>query len=370
MFSFLKQKKGPFAARIEPLGKTIMVKGGNSENLLKVALENGIAWPYNCRVGSCGSCKCRLTKGKIKELNDFSYVLSGDELEAGYILACQTALKGDIEVEVALEESDSPVMRAELRKVAGRIARVEALTHDILDIGIELETGLGDYLPGQYADIVIPGVIDQPRSYSFANSPHHEGDRNVSFFIRRVPNGRLTEWLHSGSRLGSSVVLEGPHGAFYLREPKGPLLLVAGGSGLAPIRALLQQIVAEGHDADVTLIFGAREQRDLYCLQEIEQIAGKMKGELRFVPVLSHERAGNGWMGATGMCPDAIAPEMLDAGSSHAYLCGPPAMVDAAVKRLKEVGLEEKQIFFDKFLDASSIPGGREMNGAKAEARG
>jgi NAD(P)H-flavin reductase/ferredoxin len=368
MFSFLRQKKGPFAAKIEPLGESITVRAG--ENLLKAALEKGIAWPYNCRVGSCGSCKCKLLSGKIKELNDFSYVLTGEELEAGYILACQTALKSDIEVAVQLEAGGALVKRAEPRRVKGRISRVEALTHDILDIGIELDGGLGEYLPGQYADIIVPGVIDEPRSYSFANSPHHEGDRNVSFFIRRVPNGRLTEWLHSGSRLGSDVVVDGPHGSFYLREPAGPLVLVAGGSGLAPIRALLQQIVADGHNADVSLIFGAREQRDLYCLEEIERLAGEMRGTLRFVPVLSHEQAGNGWNGATGLCPDSIMPEMLKVDSSHAYLCGPPAMVDAAVKRLKAIGLEESQIFFDKFLDASSILGGRPMNGTNAQARG
>jgi NAD(P)H-flavin reductase/ferredoxin len=357
MFGFFKKNKGPFNAKIMPLGKTISVKGESSENLLKVALENGINWPYNCRVGSCGSCKCKLLSGQIKPLNDFSYVLNGDELDQGYILACQTMLRSDIEVEVPIEPNGAQLAKA--RRLEGRISRVETLTHDILDVGVELDGELTDYLPGQYADVMVPGLVDKARSYSFSNSPSREKPNNVSFFIRRVPNGRLTEWLHTGDRVGDRVVLEGPHGSFYLRDRAGSILLVAGGSGLAPIRALLQQIVEEGRKEKVTLIFGARTRNDLYCLNEIEDFSKKLNGQFHFLPVLSQESAENGWGGATGHCPDAIAAGMLEPTHGQAYLCGPPIMVDAAVGRLKTMGINESQIFFDKFLDASSMPGGR-----------
>src|SRR5262245_28487887 len=159
MFGFLKKNKGPFTAKILPLGRSITVMGESSQNLLKVALENGINWPHNCRVGSCGTCRCKLLSGKIKPLNDFSYVLSGEELDAGYILACQTMLQSDIEVEVAIEEAAAALPKA--RQIEGRIVRMSPLTHDILDVGIKLEGELNDYLPGQYAEIIIPGVIDQ-----------------------------------------------------------------------------------------------------------------------------------------------------------------------------------------------------------------
>lgn len=357
MFSFFKKNKGPFNATIMPLGKTISVKGGTSENLLKVALENGIQWPYNCRVGSCGSCKCKLLSGKIKPLNDFSYVLDGKKLDQGYILACQTMLRSDIEVEVDVPTDGAAV--AKTRQVEGRISRVSKLTHDILDVGVELHGEFSDYLPGQYADVSVPGVIDKARSYSFSNSPSREKPNTVSFFIRRVPNGQLTEWLHSGDRVGSSIKLDGPHGSFYLRNPAGSLLLMAGGSGLAPIRALLQQFIEEKRKEDVTLIFGARTRQDLYCLNEIDDFARQLNGQFRFLPVLSQEDAAQGWGGATGHCPDAIAAEMIGAADGQAYLCGPPAMIDAAIGRLKSLGLKDLQIFYDKFLDASSMPGGR-----------
>jgi CDP-4-dehydro-6-deoxyglucose reductase len=115
----------------------------------------------------------------------------------------------------------------------------------------------------------------------------------------------------------------------------------------------------EGRENDVTLVFGARTQQDLYCLDEIARLAEKAKGKFKFLPVLSSEKRENGWDGAIGNCPDAITPEMLDLATSQAYLCGPPVMVDAAIARLKSIGLDESRIFFDKFLDASTMPGGR-----------
>lgn len=360
MFSFFKKNKGPFSAKILPLGKSITVKGGStSENLLKVALENGIQWPHNCRVGSCGTCRCKLLSGKIKPLNDFSYVLSGEELDAGYILACQTMLKSDIEVEVKLDAVVNGVDLAKSRQVSGKIVEAKPLTHDILEVRMELDGDFNDYLPGQYADILVPGIVDRARSYSFSNSPANEKPNHVSFFIRKVKNGELTEWLHEGSRVGQKIVLEGPHGTFYLRKPEGPIVLVAGGSGLAPIRALLQQIVGEGIKTDITLIFGARTRQDLYCLEEIKKLAASLKGKFEFIPVLSVETNSDGWAGAVGHCPDAISREMLELTKSHAYLCGPPVMVDAAINRLKSLGLDESRIFFDKFLDASTMPAGR-----------
>lgn len=359
MFGFFKKNRGPFSATLRPSDQTITVKGGSSENLLKAALDAGVKWPYSCRVGSCGTCKCRLVHGQIKPLNDFSYVLSSEELDAGYILACQTMLKSDVEVEVETLDCINGADLARSRCLNGTISRVTPLTHDIVEVQIELDGSLNDYLAGQYADIALPGIIDRARSYSFSKAPSQERPNQVSFFIRRVKNGELTEWLHSGNRVGEKITLDGPHGSFYLRDTAGPVLLVAGGSGLAPIRALLQQIADEGRAIDTTLIFGARTQQDLYCLDDIKKFASQSKGRFQFIPVLSVETNESGWDGAVGNCPDVIKPDMLELKSSHAYLCGPPIMIDAAVDRLKSMGLRDTQIFFDKFLDASSMPAGR-----------
>jgi len=361
MFGLFK-KKGPFTATIKPAGKSITVESKSSENLLKAALDSGILWPHNCRVGSCGTCRCKLLSGDIKPLNDYGYVLTEEEMDEGYILACQTMLKSDVEIEVALGDPGAEtegIVFAKPREISGKIVQVSPLTHDILEVDVELEAEFSDYLPGQYADVTVPGAIDKPRSYSFSRSPAKEKPNHVSFIIRHVPGGEFTDWLHAEDRVGQKVQLDGPHGSFYLRKTDGPLIFVAGGSGLSSIRALCQQYVEDGLKNDCTLIFGARTQRDLYCLEDIEEIAAKAKGRVNFVPCLSEEKGKDGWEGATGNCPDVITKTMLDKKSSHAYLCGPPVMVDVAMERLKKIGLHESRIFFDKFLDASTAPSAR-----------
>ena len=361
MFGLFK-KKGPFTATIKPAGESITVESKSSENLLKAALDSGLQWPHNCRVGSCGTCRCKLISGDIKPLNDYGYVLTEDEMDEGYILACQTMVKSDVEVEVALGDASAEtegIVFAKPREISGKIIQVSALTHDIVEVGVELEGEFSDYLPGQYADVTVPGAIKQPRSYSFSRSPGNEKPNHVSFIIRRVPDGEFTEWLYAEDRVGHPIELDGPHGSFFLRKTDGPLVFVAGGSGLSSIRALCQQYVEEGLKNDCTLIFGARTQKDLYCLDDIAAIAAKAKGNVNFVPCLSEEEDKDSWTGATGNCPDVITKTMLDKKSSHAYLCGPPVMVDVAMERLKKLGLHENRIFFDKFLDASTMPAAR-----------
>lgn len=354
----LFSRKGPFAARVSPGGRAFTVKAG--ENLLKAALDAGIPWPHNCRVGSCGECRSRLVDGKIKALNDFSYVLSQEEMDAGMILACQSCLRSDVEVEVALSGS---LELPPAREVKGRIATYRHRTHDILEIGVHLDRPLSGYLAGQYADLSVPGQIDQPRSYSFASAPPDGEIAEINFFVRKVPGGRMSGWLHESDRRGTVVDIRGPYGNFWLRETPAPMVLVCGGSGMAPIKALLEQIARRGFRRDATLIFGARTQRDLYCLEELHAVRERSQGRFRFLPVLSEEPLESDWAGARGMCTEFIATAVADVRACEAYLCGPPGMVDSALRVLQEQGVDPQEIFYDKFLDASHIPGGRVANG-------
>ncbi|MCB1801245.1 MAG: 2Fe-2S iron-sulfur cluster binding domain-containing protein [Gammaproteobacteria bacterium] len=346
-------RKGPFTASLAG-GQRITVKAG--ENLLKAALEAGIAWPHNCRVGSCGECRTRLVDGKIKELNDFSYVLSKEEMDAGMILACQTCLRSDIEVEVAIE---SGVTLNPPKSVPGVIEAYRRLTHDIVEIGIRLEEAIPGYLAGQYAQLCIPNFIDQPRSYSFASAPEEGDIERINFYIRLVPGGRMTSWLHETDRSGSRVDVCGPYGNFWLRESLKPAVFVCGGSGMAPIKALLEQVTANGFKRDVSLIFGARTQNDLYCVDELKQIATQAGDRFKYLPVLSEEPADSDWTGLRGMCTEFIAGSVADIAACDAYLCGPPGMVDAAIEVLQSNGVDSENIYYDKFLDASHMPGGR-----------
>jgi toluene methyl-monooxygenase electron transfer component len=356
MFGFFA-RKGPFQATLSN-GKSVTVKSG--ENLLKAALDAGIQWPHNCRVGSCGECRSRLVSGKIKELNDFSYVLTKEEMDAGMILACQTCLRSDIEIEVDIE--DNPALQA-AKTVPGLIETYRNLTHDIVEIGIRLEQPMPAHLAGQYAQLCVPGFIDQPRSYSFASAPDASEVDKVNFYIRLVPGGHMTTWLHETDRTDTRVELCGPHGNFWLRDTDKPAIFVCGGSGMAPIKALLEQVTAEGFKRDVRLVFGARTQNDLYCTDELAQIAERSQGRFQYLPVLSEEPADSGWTGLRGMCTEFIGQHVDDIGHCEAYLCGPPGMVDAAIAVLRDKGVTDEQIYFDKFLDASHAPSGRVANG-------
>lgn len=349
-------RKGPFTAKLSPCGKSIQVKAG--DNLLKAALEAGLPWPHNCRVGSCGQCRSRLVSGKIKPLNDFSYVLDDKEMDAGMILTCQTCLRSDVEIEVQMDQPGVALSVA--KSVSGRIASTRRLTHDIQEVRIRLDEAMPPYLAGQYAELAVPGVIEKPRSYSFANDPENEAPDHVGFYIRHVPGGEMTGWLHAADRVGEKVTVTGPYGSFWLRESEAPMLCIAGGSGMAPIKALLEQVSRQGFQRKVTYIFGARTREDLYCLDEMRQIKAKGNGHFDFVPVLSREPEGSDWNGLRGHCTEILSAERFaDIGNSHAYLCGPPAMIDSAVKCLTGAGVCEQHIFYDKFLDASHLPGGR-----------
>jgi toluene methyl-monooxygenase electron transfer component len=354
MFSFFSSK-GPFKAKVSQGNATFVVETG--DNLLKAALSNGLAWPHNCRVGSCGECRCRLVSGKIKPLSDFSYVLTGEEMDAGMILACQTSLRSDVEIEVAMDNPAKPLSKP--KNIEGIIANTKSLTHDILEVTIRLDEAMPDYLAGQYAELTISGLNIKPRSYSFARAPEKEAVNHVTFYIRHVPEGEFTGWLHSENRQGQRVSVNGPYGSFWLRDSTAQILCIAGGSGMAPIKALLEQMSTQGMNRQVIYLFGARTQNDLYCLEEMNQIKALGNGNFNFVPVLSQEPEDSDWDGLRGRCIDALPSYNLSLGSTQAYLCGPPGMIDGAIEVLTQNGMSTENIFYDKFLDASTMKGGR-----------
>jgi CDP-4-dehydro-6-deoxyglucose reductase len=169
----------------------------------------------------------------------------------------------------------------------------------------------------------------------------------------------MSNWLHTHSRVGTRVTVNGPHGAFYLRDSDAPVLCVAGGSGMAPIKALLEDMSKKGVNRPVTYLFGARTRADLYCVEEMDAIKVNAKGHFQFLPILSEEPAGTDWTGERGLVTSFIETQQLDLSKCEAYLCGPPPMIDSAIEVLIRRGVPRSRIFFDKFLDASHMQGGR-----------
>ncbi len=315
------------------------------ETLLQAALRQGIDFPNSCRVGGCGTCKCRLHEGKVKELTESGYLLSREEIDAGYILACQSVPQTDVHIAVELAERPSTL------RVTGRVVGREQLTRDITRIDVQLDEPL-PYRAGQFANVSLEGVDGAARSYSFATPAAADGQ--VAFFVRKVPGGKFSSLVNDEDATGRTVTIEGPQGNFWLRPGTAPLLFVAGGSGLAPILAMLREAANAGESRPTTLLFGARTQRDLYAMDEIAAIARQWRGTFQFVPVLSEAADDSTWAGARGLVIDMI-PKLLAPGS-HAYLCGPPAMIDAAKGLLQTRGVPRESIHCDRFTTRHEAP--------------
>lgn len=316
------------------------------QTVLESALKQGIAYPHDCTVGTCGSCRSKLLSGRVEAITPFGYTLSRDELQAGYILACQALPKSDLtlEVDIAAGQTDATVVQA------ATLSGLEDLTHDIKRATWTVETPL-TWRAGQYVNVRWDGGADH-RSYSFATAPKSEGLTEFSTFVRHVPGGAFTDRLFKGDPAQLRFELDGPHGTFWLREGTGPILCIAGGSGLAPILSLLQDAASRRVRRDCILLFGARGQRDVYAEREIAAIRSAWTAGFDFWPVLSEE-AAPGYR--HGMVTDHVAAALEKLGpGAQGYMCGPPPMIDAGIHALTERGVALDQIHYDKFTDAST----------------
>ncbi len=325
------------------------------DTLLQAGLRAGIKIPHLCMVGDCGSCRCRLVKGEVKLKTDISHHIDAESLQQGHVLACQCEALSD--VELAVPGLTPTADNRKLVHTRARITSVKALNHDIRHLVLALDQPMS-YEPGQYAQLTVPGeaaLAHEARCYSFCSAPVGASQSEVQFHVRRVPGGAFTEWLFSGDRTGQELQLSGPLGDFRVHDASRPMVCIAGGSGLAPIKAMLEDLRKGRTAPDVTLFFAARTQKDLYCLAEIALLQRQWPGpgQLLFMPILSMEPADSGWSGLTGYCDEHLAA-FCNPESSSFYLCGPPAMIDA-ITRFLETRVERHHIHFDRFLDRSTL---------------
>lgn len=343
MFSLFSKRSTPML-RLNHSQHVVTLKP--KETILLAALRSGIRFPHNCRVGGCASCKCKLVTGKVKELTESAYVLSEDELVQGYILACQSVPKTDIEIEVVLNDA---VAKYVPKQIDGLITEQDKLTNDITRLKISLSEPI-EYLSGQYAELSIPALCSAVRAYSFA-APANKNQ--VEFYIRDVYGGELSPLVNSQDLINTKVAINGPFGDFYLRDADVPLVCMACGSGLAPIKALLQQALNDSVNRDVVFYMGARTQQDLYCTDDLLTLANQWQGVFTYIPVLSQEPEDSSWQGQRGLVTDALSQRLT--GEEHAYLCGPPLMIDAAIEVLNRHGVKPSHIYFDKFTSKADF---------------
>jgi CDP-4-dehydro-6-deoxyglucose reductase/ferredoxin-NAD(P)+ reductase (naphthalene dioxygenase ferredoxin-specific) len=325
--------------------RTIEVPDGRT--LLDAALSEGIAYPHGCRSGRCGSCKSRLVSGEVELLPHTIFALSPGEREQGFVLACRSQLLSDVVVSwlgKEEERADHPV-----RSYTCQVVAVEDATHDIKRVLLAMPNGHPlDFTAGQYAQVTFPGA--PTRDYSMANVP---GGSELEFHVRRVPGGATSERVYASLRIGDAVEVRGPLGSSYLRERHtGPILAIAGGSGLAPMKAITETALAHGMRQPIRLYFGVRNERDLYLADHFGLLAEAF-ANLTFIPVLSEERDSTRFR--IGFVTDAIASDVEDFDGWKTYMAGPPAMIDAAGPLLLERGLRMEDLHADVFFTPEEV---------------
>lgn len=320
------------------------------ETVLNGALRSNIDFPHSCKAGGCAACKCKLISGEVKELTDKSYMLTKEELDQNMILGCQSIPKSNVVIGL-------PSDPLQQQKCTGTVIEQHRLTHNISEIVIRIDTDL-NYLPGQFVQL---SAVDQPypeRSYSFAHAKakNMNNSPSISFFVRAAPNGKMSNWLHSEQALGAEVNIKASFGDFYLRQSAAPMICIAGGSGLAPLISILEQALLQSSEKtqrDITLLMGARTQHDLYYQEEIAAIKALWRGSFTYLPILSTESKDSDWQGAYGLVTDFLDEKTLQNSleNSEGYLCGPPAMIDAAIEKMLAQGISKDKLYFDKFSD-------------------
>ncbi len=315
------------------------------DTVLEALLRAGVPFPHSCQVGNCGTCKCELIEGEIFELPYSEHALSEDEKAKKYVLACRAQVWGDVKVRALdiLDTEDTSL--GPIRSLRGRVVSLMELTHDIREVRLSLEAEGGTlaFAAGQYAQLEFaPGIS---RHYSMANTPE---EPDPVFHVRHVPGGRASAYVAQKLQVGHGVRVTGPYGSSYLREHHtGPVLLVAGGSGLAPIESILRTLIPRANGVPILLYFGVRSERDVYHETLLRALAASYD-KLRLNIVLS-EPPGHGRR--NGLLHELIAADGIDFRGYMAYLAGPPAMVDAVSGVLVRMGLEHRNLHADAFYN-------------------
>jgi propane monooxygenase reductase subunit len=326
--------------RLEPVG--IEFEVDQDETILNGAFRQGLMLMHGCKEGQCSACKSFLLEGEVDLERYSTFALPDFEEAEGWTLLCRAHAYSDLEVE--LINYDEEILRSgvELRTVRSRVEAIEPLTRDIRRLVVHVEEGQMPFRCGQYVDIRIPGT-DEYRSFSMANLPSDDG--RLEFMIKLYPGGHFSGMLADGTlQAGDELELRGPYGVFTLRESDRPLVFIGGGAGMAPILSLLRSMAETGVARPAVYYYGAREEEDLFHLDELRALADAIPG-LRFVPALSDA----GWEGETGLITDVVDRCEADLAEVDAYLCGPTPMVDAATELLLRRGAPEARIHFDKF---------------------
>jgi CDP-4-dehydro-6-deoxyglucose reductase len=321
------------------------------ETLLEAALRQGVLIPHGCRNGACGACKGKVLAGDVDHGSALPHALSDADKAAGITLACCARARSDLTLEChqVSRADDIPV-----KTLPARIERLEKLAPDVIELFLRLPASEKlQFRAGQYIDILLKD--GRRRSFSLANAPHD--DQLLQLHIRHVPDGFFTGQVFSTMKARDILRFDGPHGSFYLREdsPK-PAILLAGGTGFAPIKAMVEHALHQNLRRPLHIYWGAKRRVDLY-LPELPLGWTTQNAQLRYTPVLSEPAAGDAWNGRTGLVHQAVLADYPDLSGHQVYACGSPLMIDAARHDfINQCGLPEAEFFSDAFTFTPDQP--------------
>ena len=337
-----------FQVTVEPSGRQFSCETG--ESVLTAAIRAGIGLPYGCKNGACGSCKGKLLAGGIKHGVHQERALSAADEAAGAALFCCAQPQTDITIEAreVLGVGEFPI-----KKVPARVAKLERVSDDVIIMSLQLPaTERMQYKAGQYIEFLLKD--GKRRSYSMANAPH--SDELLSLHIRHMPGGLFTDHVFGAMKERDILRFEGPLGTFFLREDSDkPIILLASGTGFAPIKALVEHAAHLKITRPITLYWGGRRPQDLYLHALCEQWAQSLPG-FRYIPVVSDALSEDAWQGRRGFVHHAVMEDLPDLSGYQVYACGAPIVIDSAQRDfVAQCKLPESEFFADSFTSEADL---------------
>ena len=326
-------------------GVTRFIDSSATETVADAAYRQGINIPLDCRDGACGTCKCFAEAGQYDLGQEYiEDALTEEEAAEGYVLTCQMRAQTDCVVRVP---ASSDVCRTQQASFSGAISAVQQLWGSTIALRIKGESlSTLAFLPGQYVNLQVPGS-EHSRAYSFSSL---QRDGEVSFLIRNVPGGLMSSFLTGLAKAGDTMTLAGPLGSFYLRDIRRPLLLLAGGTGLAPFTAMLEKIAEQGSAHPVHLIYGVTNDFDLVEVDRLEALAARIPNFTFSACVANPDSQYPN----KGYVTQHIEPVHLNEGDVDVYLCGPPPMVEAVSQYIREQGITPANFYYEKFAASAA----------------
>lgn len=318
---------------------------GEGQNILEACLAAGVPMPYNCRSGECAECRAVLVEGTVEESPGADPAVFTDaDRDKGRILTCLCAPTSDVTLRIALRDGTAA---PKIERVNAMVERVERVSASIVQVEVETPWEIA-YRAGQYFEWGLPGIAPN-RYFSAANRP---GSARIVFDVRLYPGGKVSEFVRTSLHAGTPIEIGGPYGHFgFSDNDHRPALCVAGGTGLAPIKAMVEEAVARESPRPIRLFYGARTAEDLYDLDLLDGWAAAHPA-FEYKIALSGEPAGTAWSGARGPVSVLVEDEVFDGFGLEAFLCGPPPMIDATLPILETIGIDPDDVYADRFSPA------------------